>query len=108
MTQSTARTGPSGLVRPTPDPTPATVRTATIDGDIEAALWKIRELAARPAPGPLSDATRFSIETAQGLAKHAPDLYDMSNEVAGRFRLIVNFLTTALEEADQLDQQANR
>lgn len=97
MSQSTARTGPSGLVRPDPAPTP---QSAPVDSDLEALLWKIRELAARPAPAPLSDSTRFSIETAKGLADHAPALYPMSTEVAARFRLISNFLTTALDETD--------
>lgn len=100
MHHSTARTGPHGLVRPTPP----TSTPAPIDGDLETLIADIRRIAARPNPAPLADSTRFAIETAKGLADHAPDLYPMTTEVAARFRLISNFLTTALDEADQ--QQA--
>ena len=95
MSQSTARTGPSGLVRPEPAPTP---RSEPVDGDLEAALWKIRELATRPAPGPVSESVRFSIETAKELADTAPNLYPMSAEAAARVRLIATFLAAALDE----------
>ena len=73
-------------------------------------LWidQIRQIAARPAPAPLADSTRFAIETAKGLADHSPALYPMSSEVAARFRLISTFLTTALDEAHQRTQEATR
>ena len=104
MHHSTARTGPHGLVRPTPP----TSTPAPIDGNLEAVIDQIRQIAARPAPAPLADSTRFAIETAKGLADHAPALYPMSSEVAARFRLISTFLTTALEEAHLRTREATR
>ena len=95
MTQPTARTGPAGLVRPTTNTRPIRQPQNT---ELEAALDRVRTLAARPTPPPTPESARFSIETARVLAEKAPDLYAMTPEVAGRFRLIATFLDTALDE----------
>lgn len=98
MSQSTAHTGPSGLVRATPVRQPQ-------NPELDAALGRIREIAGRPAPSPVPESIRFSIETAKGLADAAPQLYEMSAGAAGRFHLIATFLSIAL---DEIDEQANR
>lgn len=101
MSQSTARTGPSGLVRPTER---AQAIAATVQRGIsraaqfEAALDQLRAAFPTDEQPVLPESARFSIETAMTLAEKAPDLYPMSREVAGRFQLIATFLDTALEE----------
>lgn len=99
MTQSTARTGPSGLVRPDSLPAPTSV-----NGDLEAAIHQIRVIARRPAPGPISPATRFSVDTALRLAEKAPELYGMDDTVKRRFDLIANFLRDAITDMDEQAQ----
>lgn len=98
MSQSTAHTGPSGLVRATPIRQPQ-------NPELDAALGRIREIANRPTPGPVPESIRFSIETAKGLADAAPELYEMSAGAAGRFHLIATFLGTALDEIDERTQR---
>lgn len=85
MAQSTARTGPSGLVKPTSSPTTPPPSLA-LNGDLEAAFHQIRQIAARPAPGPFPESLRFSIETAKGLADAAPQLYETSTVHVGSDR----------------------
>lgn len=104
MSQSTARTGPSGLVRPDTTPNPVAVAHLVQKGisraaQLEAALDQIRAAFHTDEQPVLPESAQFSIETAKVLADKAPDLYEMSPEVAGRFRLISTFLTTALDEA---------
>lgn len=102
MTHSTARTGPSGLLRPLTERDRATAATAqrglSRAAQFEAALDQLRAAFPTDEQPVLPESARFPIETAKVLAEKAPDLYSMSSEVAARFRLIVTFLDTALEE----------
>lgn len=111
MSQSTARTGPSGLVRPTT----TSERTIAIAGAVqqgmrraaqfENALDQLRDAYTATQHATLPGSVRFSIETALELAERAPELYEMPENVASRFRLVTLFLRDALTT---IDEQAQR
>ena len=110
MSHSTARTGPSGLVRPTTSDRAIAVAGAVQQGmcraaQFEAALDQLRDAYTATQHAPLPDRTRYSLETALSLAEKAPELYAMPDNVAQRFHTISVFLREALDAIDEESQR---